>query len=327
LIGKAKQTIIKKKVSMFLLHRAKSYEAGRDSREAFHIKNYDETIQRYQRVWNQILVYVLRTASAEYSESRLYHLTQKQQDAIYDVMLATNRFQLYQEEELGEEDIEAMQQELDKHCLHICITLLDHQLDGDEYESAILSSLAAMSLEYIPGSQALYRFRKPVQYTPLLAGFLKVAKMLTIQYCWEQEQEKEVESCQKLFEGLHTRFLVDNTPTPVNWVLKVISYGRGISKRQTAEGCISWISDKVIYQEIELDIVDFRQLIHKLAEETREVLLHELLFIKSIGELPTYSWMELRDNAANDEPGWYFVKDRRNCMMEHKRWLLDRIVL
>jgi hypothetical protein len=75
LIGTAKQTIIGKKVSMFLLYRAKSYEANKDSREAFHIKNYEETIQRYQRVWNQILGYVLRTASAEDSESRLYRLT------------------------------------------------------------------------------------------------------------------------------------------------------------------------------------------------------------------------------------------------------------
>jgi hypothetical protein len=242
-------------------------------------------------------------------------------------MLAANRFQLYEEEDLLEEDIEAMQQELDKHCLHLCITLLDHLLDGDEYESAILSGLAAMSLECIPGSQVLYRFRKPVQYTPILAGFFKVAKMLTIQYCWEQEQEGVVKSCWKLFEELHTRFLVDNTPTPVNWVLKVMSYGRGISKRMTAQGCISWIDNKVIYQEIELDIVDFRRLIHKLTEETREVLLHELLFVKDIGELLTYRWTELRDNAANDEPGWYFVKDRRNCMMEQKRWLLDRIIL
>jgi hypothetical protein len=136
-----------------------------------------------------------------------------------------------------------------------------------------------------------------------------------------------VESCRKLFEELHTRFLVDNTPTPVNWVLKVMSYGREISKRQTAEGCISWIGDKVIYQAIELDIGDFRRLIHKLTEETRDVLLYELLFVKSMGELPTYSWTELRDNAANDEPGWYFVKDRRNCMTEYRRWLLDRIVL
>jgi Orsellinic acid/F9775 biosynthesis cluster protein D len=180
LVRKAMQTILKKKVSMFLLHRAKSYEAGKDSREVFHIKNYDETIQRYQRIWNQVLMYILRTASAEYSESRLYRLTQKQQYAIRDVVPAVNRFQLYEKEDLTEEDIEAMQQELDKYCLHFCITLLDHQLDGDEYESAILSGLAAMSLEYIPGSEALYRFRKPVQYTPLLAGFLKVAKMLTI---------------------------------------------------------------------------------------------------------------------------------------------------
>jgi superfamily II DNA helicase RecQ len=315
LVEKARQTILQKKVSMFLLHRAESYEAGQDSHKVFHVNIGMDTIQRYLHIWSQILVYILRTAS---TESRLYQFTSTQQDCIGKVMIAAKVFQLYKED-----DVEDMQEELDEACLQLCITLLDHQLDGDEYESAILSGLAVISLD---STEKQHRFKDPGQYTPILAGFLKVAKMLTIQYCYEKKQEEVGESSRVLFEELHTRFLVNNTATPVNWVLKVMSYGRGISKRMTAEGCISWNVDTVIYEDIELSMTDFRWLIHKLAEETQEILLHELLFVKNMGELPSYSWAELRDNAAKDEPEWNFIKDGRNRMLGYQRWLLDRIL-
>jgi len=45
-----------------------------------------------------------------------------------------------------------------------------------------------------------------------------------------------------------------------------------------------------------------------------------------LGILPKFNWTELKDNPAKDEPGWYFVQDRRNRMQEYGRWLLNRIL-
>jgi hypothetical protein len=104
--------------------------------------------------------------------------------------------------------------------------------------------------------------------------------MLTLQYCWEQEEDGEVESCGELLEQLHIRFLAVDTSTPMDWALRLRLYGWSINKRMTAEGCINWIGDIVIYEEIELSMVDFRRLIHKLVDETHTILLHELLFVK-----------------------------------------------
>lgn len=112
----------------------------------------------------------------------------------------------------------------------------------------------------------------------------------------------------------------------MDWALRLRLYGRRISDRQTAEGGVDWIGDTVIYQDIELSMMDFRGLVHKLIEEIQDILLHELLFIKDVGELPAYDWMELKDNAAKDTPGWYFIQDKRNRMAEQERWLLNRIL-
>lgn|ERR1700748_2390704 len=284
LVEKARQTILQKKVSTFTLHRVESFHTGQDAQKPFHVNMDRQTLERYQRVWSQLLVYVLRTTD---SESRLYKLTSIQQDSIESVMLAADGFPTGELEELEEEELEAMQQELDKQCLRLCIALLSHYLDHDEYESGIVSYLAVAGLEFIPGAASnasQYRFRDPAQYTPILSGFIKIAQMLVVQYCLEQEDNGMVDSCRELLEQLHTGYLTVGTATPMDWVLRLRLYGRGISKRVTAEGCINWIGDTVIYQDIELSMADFRRLVHKLAEETRAILLKELLFVDSPGK-------------------------------------------
>ncbi|KAH0553343.1 hypothetical protein GP486_006567 [Trichoglossum hirsutum] len=181
---------------------------------------------------------------------------------------------MYELEELEEEEVEAMQKEMDRHCLQLCIALLNHQLDHDEYESAAISYFAVAGLEHVHGDGAgQYRFKDLAQCMPVLSGFIKIAQMLTVQYCLEQEKN-------------------------------------------------------VIYQDIELNMTDFRRLVHKLLEEARAILMNELLFIKEKGEreLPTYCWSELKDNPSKDKPDWYFIQDRRNRMQEQDHWLLNRIL-
>ena len=122
-----------------------------------------------------------------------------------------------------------------------------------------------------------------------MSEFIKIAQMLTLQYCFEQEEDGDVESCAELLKQLYTRFLMVSTLTPMDWVLQLRLYGRSINSRITAAGCINWVGDIVIYEEIKLSMSDFWRLVHELTDETHIVLLHELLFVKNIGELLTYS--------------------------------------
>jgi superfamily II DNA or RNA helicase len=45
-----------------------------------------------------------------------------------------------------------------------------------------------------------------------------------------------------------------------------------------------------------------------------------------VGLLPKFRLSELKDNPAKNEPGWYFICDKRNRMQEQKRWLLNRVL-
>ena len=122
-----------------------SFHIGEDSHKPFHVNLGSDTIERYQQVWSKLLIYVLRTAN---SETQLYQLTESQQTRVDNLLLAANRATQYISEE---EEVEAMDQKIDKSCLQLCIALLDHRLDHNEYESAIVSYLAVAALQHIPG--------------------------------------------------------------------------------------------------------------------------------------------------------------------------------
>lgn len=325
LVEKARQTVLQKKVSTFMLHRIQSFHGGQDSHKPFHVQLDSKTIDRYQWVWSKLLVYILRTAGLD---SRLYRLTKDQEWWVGEVLIEAGQVVYYDGEQIEELEAEKVKEELDWSCLQLCVALLDHRLDHDEYESGIVSYLAIAGLEYIPGSKPPeYKFKEALHYTGILSGFIKVAQMLTVQYCLEKEEKKLEESCRELLEKLHMRFLVVGTATPMDWALRLRLYGRAVEVKTTAVGNINWVGEKVIYREIELSMSDFRGLVHKLCEQTRDILIKDLLFMEGAeGDLPRYSWLELKDNAAKDEPGWYFVQDWRNCMQEGTRWLLNHIL-
>jgi Orsellinic acid/F9775 biosynthesis cluster protein D len=90
LVEKARQTVLQKKVSIFTLQRLESFQASQDASKPFQVKLETDTIKRYQRIWQQLLLYILRTADME---SRLYRLTQEQQDSIHRVKITATRFQ------------------------------------------------------------------------------------------------------------------------------------------------------------------------------------------------------------------------------------------
>jgi hypothetical protein len=72
--------------------------------------------------------------------------------------------------------VEEIVRDLDKACLLLCIALLDYTLQGDYFESVVLSFLAVLSIDESPGGV----FRGPLSYSPDLSKFVKMAQMLVI---------------------------------------------------------------------------------------------------------------------------------------------------
>ncbi|KAM0706259.1 hypothetical protein Q7P35_005584 [Cladosporium inversicolor] len=61
-------------------------------------------------------------------------------------------------------------------CLELCVSLLDHDLKGDLFESAAIGFLAAIAVDPVKGI-----LKEAYHFTPTLSGFIKIAQMLVIQ--------------------------------------------------------------------------------------------------------------------------------------------------
>jgi hypothetical protein len=79
----------------------------------------------------------------------------------------------------GEEATSATEQScdaLDMDCLEFCVSLLDHDLKGDLFESAVIGFLVAIAVDPIKGI-----LKEAYYFTPTLSGFIKIAQILVIQ--------------------------------------------------------------------------------------------------------------------------------------------------
>src|SRR3954453_22473037 len=102
-------------------------------------------LENYIRVWKRLLCYVLRTADTE----PLYKLTAKQCYCMDELVQVAEVAEVLTADQVMDEVMELHVIELQEKCLQFCIALLDHQLDHDKYESAIISYLAIARLQQV----------------------------------------------------------------------------------------------------------------------------------------------------------------------------------
>jgi hypothetical protein len=102
--------------------------------------------------------------------------------------------------------------DLDKSCLHLCISLLDHILRGDHFESVVLSFLTILGINGKPRGI----FRSPISYSPDLSKFIKIAQMLIVQRAVSTTDAGEVEHPSDLLDEMRERFMMRGSRTAFN---------------------------------------------------------------------------------------------------------------
>jgi hypothetical protein len=207
------------------------------------------------------------------------------------------------------------------------MTLLNHELGDDEYESVIISGLAVMGFRDDGG------WLNAEDYTTKYSGVIKVARMLVI-YQSYMEREDGYKMNQKFMDDIQARSRTEpmfdivrrkvrkfmtlvsdkGQPTPMDWIYDCRTYGMKIRYNTTAEGVMEWEGNQVLYQDIRFTTEQLRGMVHGLVEETRRDLM-ELMMLKMNAEgeveeqLPPIDWERLSDNPSEEKVGWSFLKD------------------
>ena len=146
-------------------------------------------MQKYTRIWKQLLCYILRAEGQESNKQPTYRLTERQQIGINEVQRVIQEFQEWKEDQPiddpsqdeSDEEMEFMKK-IQREILRLCIDLLNHPLKESEYESAIISGLAVLGIRDDGG------WLDAEDYTPKYSAVIKLARLMVVQEAYEQRQ-------------------------------------------------------------------------------------------------------------------------------------------
>jgi hypothetical protein len=122
-----------------------------------------------------------------------------------------------------EEAISCAQERLRRCCLEFCISLLDHQLRGNIYDSLVVSFIAIKGINGTDNG-----FHEPTNYTSVLSAIIKMAQFLVAQRAVVGVQEGEADFPSESLDRMKDRFMVYGSRSPVEWALKLRAFGRGV---------------------------------------------------------------------------------------------------
>jgi hypothetical protein len=334
LVWQARESIARDKVSVFDQAKIKrifpEYERHRAPALSPLFQLRKQTYRRYSTIWARLLCFVYRTAQQKRcggSMATLRHrLTDLQTSGLEQMSSLGRQLLALQSHEGSREQTQAA---LDRACLLFCVSLIDHPLKGDLFESVVVGFLA------VAGIDAEKRiFKLPADFTPLLSGLIKIGQMLVMQRAVIAVEEGDITCPSDMLGQMHERLLTGHSPAPIGWAIWLRAYGKKMRNAMTIAGHIQWSEDgsEVWYkEETHLQMDQLKAFVHIQAGRIWKQL-GELLLLRD-GErmedvAPSFLLSDLRDDATNRMPGWNFLNcpANKDSLPDGSHWLLRRVL-
>lgn len=110
---------------------------------------------------------------------------------------------------------------LDSCCLDLCISLLDHELKGDLFESVAVGFFTVSAINVRKGI-----FKEAYKHTSVLSGFVKIAQLLVLQKAVVAADRGGIDYPADVPNGMRERLLVHGTRSPFNWASRFRMYAK-----------------------------------------------------------------------------------------------------
>lgn len=232
LVESAYATVYSDKVNYFGQRYISSFlPAKRMYNQPLLVKLQAATYKRYKDSWKRLLAFVYCTNVTKATAKPLRHQLTSCQTALFDKLICQSCAVLHSGPETTA--LKEMELELDNVCLDFCIALLDHDLKGDLFESAVLGYLAVIGIDNYSS-----RFHEAHSYTPLLSGFIKISQMLVLESAFRTCQTNRSVDPLDLLEEMRERFMTIDYCTPFSWTIQLRSFGKKIRDSTTSIGYI-----------------------------------------------------------------------------------------
>jgi hypothetical protein len=203
------------------------------------VKLQKETFRAYKNLWKSLLCFVYRTSQPSLQISLPHRFTSMQMICLDRAMSLSHELLSLRGSEMDREsniqEGAGILDDLDKSCLHLYISLLDHTLRGNHFKSVVLSFLAVLGIDRNPGGVS----RSPMSYSPDLSKFIKIAQMLVVQRAVSAADAGEVEYPSDLLDEMRERFMMRGSRTAFNWACRLRAYAKKVVSNTTSLGHIT----------------------------------------------------------------------------------------
>lgn len=279
------------------------------------VKLQKGTWRKYISVWRALLCFVYRTADAGCPIALEHRLTSRQATCLESALKQARALCEARSNDVATANshsavvaIEEAADQLDRTCLDLCIALLDHDLKGPIYQSVVVGFLAVLGID-----AAKDTLREAYCYSPMLAGFIKIARLLVIQKAVIATEAEPGSYAAEFLEEMRSRFLINGTHSPFSWAARLQTYSKKVRDCTTSLGYISWSDDgqSVSYKDVQmLSITRFKEFVREQVQKTQEelealLLVHPSESREDLGV--AFRMHRIVDNAAENRNGWSFL--------------------
>ena len=351
LVWEAQGLIYQQEVPLNARFEVARYDLNTASRKPFNFRHKQETKRRYASILKQLIVYTLRCFSLDDPTERPpFKVSRQQQKAYEDLMEIGDKLEerwKVAQGQLSDRVVTRLLEDLKQETLMLFMSILRQQTKDSEHESIMVSFLSVLSIAP-DGSWHQYD-----TFTPWLSGLISISRLFILREAhlirWNaieagiasglstEEAELNAPGILSLVERRTSQCMLSSTPgaeaTPMQYILRLRSYGIATKSNTAAPGYISWDGLDLLYKGIRLPLPNLAQLLQSSLTAARQVLFRDLLFQQDYSSLdaqpatiPAIPWDKLQDNASDDILG-YSVADSlyKVAGEESKTWVISRI--
>ncbi|KAL5585664.1 hypothetical protein FOVSG1_013356 [Fusarium oxysporum f. sp. vasinfectum] len=319
-------------LNAFDQHRLNSFIAGRSSRKPLIHNLREDTYKKYSRVLQHLMCYLFRLAWLKRGPKLHYRLTEGQAVAMMDAVHTASEMCATRSDGQNPDHAEEIRKRLDDKCLILMVSLLDHKLYGDVYDSIVVSFLAVMGIRQDVTSSNAQKLSEAAEFTPKLSALIKMGQLLVAERALLAVELDEADFPAYALEEMQDRFMTKDSRSPISWSLKLRAYGKAIKDNTTSLGYIMWSDDNEIlsYKKMRFSMTGLRDLVAAEVEAAQNQLADLLLAPPDTERkhiVPQFSLRSVVDDPSEGAPGWNFTCHPQNEVLHgHRRWILDLIL-
>jgi Orsellinic acid/F9775 biosynthesis cluster protein D len=244
-------------VIMFWLASAHS---DKPESQPFNYYSTDETVSRYLGIWQRFLCFCVQA----YDERDSFRLsfTPKQEEYL-------EKLRLKAQSDCDDEE------ETDRLITNLSVEFIT----SSSTKSALLYFAGVLGWREDSG-----QWRRPENYTPLLAGFQFCMRVIILEHALPQDERSNYSLNEPLeiFKRFHEQWLVEGVLTPFDYIHRLLNYGMAAAKNSGGRDRVRWSADrKVLYFDGRmLELQAWKQFILDLMEDAEKILSKKLPTIR-----------------------------------------------